>query len=222
MGVMRLNFDPRRRALVAIVLLAVACGSTASAAAPAAPVVTILGDSITAGFGLPAGEALPAQLQLALARRGVTAVVRGAGVSGDTTAGALARTDFSVQGDTAVCVVELGGNDFLQSIPPAETEANLRAIVAKLQRRKITVVLAAGRVPERIAGAYGRDLAAIFPRVARDTKAILSPDLLAGVFDKGALKQGDGLHPSAAGARLVADRLSVAVAKALHGRTRRD
>ena len=191
-----------------------------SAAAPPPPVVTILGDSITAGFGLPAAQSLPAQLQQALARRGVNAVVRGAGVSGDTTAGALARVDFSVQSDTAVCVVELGGNDFLQSIPPAETERNLRAIIARLQHRRIRVVLAGGRVPERIAGAYGRDLGDIFPRVAKDTGAILSPDLLAGVFENAALKQGDGLHPNAAGAQRVAEKLSTAVAKALRAAKR--
>ena len=218
MGVMPPHFDHLRRGFIAAALFAVIGGGSVSGAPSPVPVVTILGDSITAGFGLPAGEALPAQLQLALGRRGVSAVVRGAGVSGDTTAGALARADFSVQSDTAVCVVELGGNDFLQSIPPSETERNLRAIVAKLQRRKITVVLAAGRVPDRVAGAYGRELSGIFPRVAKDTRAILSPDLLAGVFEKSALKQEDGLHPSAAGARLVADRLSVAVAKALGSR----
>ena len=222
MGMVNRSFDPRRRSILCMALSIAVLGSGGAVAAPAAPpVVTILGDSITAGFGLPAAEALPAQLQQALARRGVSAVVRGAGVSGDTTAGALARVDFSVQSDTAVCVVELGGNDFLQSIPPAETERNLRAIVAKLQHRKIAVVLAGGRVPERIAGAYGRDLGAIFPRVAKDTGATLSPDLLAGVFDNAAFKQGDGLHPNAAGARMVADKLSAAVAKALQSRKRR-
>ena len=220
MGMVKPSFDLRRRAALAIVLLVAAPAGAASAAPRAAPVVTILGDSITAGFGLPAAQALPAQLQQALARRGVDAVVRGAGVSGDTTAGALARVDFSVQSDTAVCVVELGGNDFLQSIPPAETERNLRAIITKLKARRIAVVLAGGRVPERIAGAYGRDLGAIFPRVAKDTGATLSPDLLAGVFDNAAFKQGDGLHPNAAGARMVADKLSTAVAKALRSRTR--
>lgn len=218
MGTVNAPFDPLRRAIFATALAAVAIGGSPAVAAPAPPVVTILGDSITAGFGLPAAQALPAQLQLALARRGVAAVVRGAGVSGDTTAGALARVDFSVQPDTAVCVVELGGNDFLQSIPPPETERNLRAIVARLKARRIRVVLAGGRVPESIAGAYGRELGAIFPRVAKATGAVLSPDLLAGVFDNAALKQGDGLHPNANGVTLVADRLAAAVAKALRGR----
>lgn len=204
----------RRSSLVG--LASTAAAASAASAAPSKPkVVTILGDSITAGYGLPAADALPAQLQGALGRLGVTAVVRGAGVSGDTTAGALARVDFSVQSDTAVCVVELGGNDFLQSIPSAETEKNLHEIIDKLRSRRIKVVLANGKVPESIAGAYGRDLAAIFPRVAKATGATLSVDLLAGVFDGNRLKQGDGLHPNAAGARLVAERLAPTVAKAL-------
>ena len=92
---------------------------------PQAQVVTILGDSITAGLGLPAAAALPAQLQAALARLGAPAVVRGAGVSGDTTADGLARLDFSVQADTAVCLVALGGNDLLQGLDPKTTRANL-------------------------------------------------------------------------------------------------
>ena len=199
------------------VLLAVAAVLAGASSRPAAPprVVTILGDSITAGLGLPAAEALPAQLQAALSARGVAAVVRGAGVSGDTTAGALARTDFSVQSDTAVCVIELGGNDFLQSLGPADTERNLRAIIAKLQHRRIAVVLAGGRLPARETGAYGREFAAVFPRVARATHTVLAPDLLDGVLTDRTLRQGDGLHPNAAGVRLLASRLAGPVAQVL-------
>ena len=175
--------------------------------------MTILGDSITAGLGLPAAEALPAQLQAALARLGVRARVRGAGVSGDTTAGALARTDFSVQDDTTVCVIELGGNDFLQAVSPDETERNLRAIIAKLKRRRIKVVLAAARAPAGGLGDYGREFAAVYPRVARATGAAITSDLLAG-FDR-ALRQSDDLHPNVQGVRLLAERMAPTVAKAL-------
>ena len=203
----------RRSLLIAAAAALLADVSGAAAAPP--PVVTVLGDSIAAGLGLPAGQALPAQLQAALAARGVAARVRGAGVSGDTTAGALARTDFSVQADTAVCVVELGANDFLQSLSPAETERNLRAIIAKLQRRRIAVVLAGGRLPERETGAYGREFSAVFPRVARATRVRLTPDLLDGVLTDRTLRQADGLHPNAAGVRLLASRLAPTVARAL-------
>ena len=203
---------------------AVACGGiffagrAGAAATPKLQVVTILGDSITAGLGLPAVDALPAQLQIALGRIGVSAIVRGAGVSGDTTAGALARTDFSVQDDTAVCVVELGGNDFLQGARPAEIESNLRAIIAKLKRRRFGVVLATARAPSGGLGDYGREFAALFPRVGRDTGAALTPNLLAGLGRN--LKQRDDLHPSAAGVRLLAERIAPTVATALRRRRR--
>ena len=205
---------PRRRLVLALAT-ALAAAAPAAAAAPPPPAVTILGDSITAGLGLPAAQALPAQLQAALAARGIAAVVRGAGVSGDTTAGALARTDFSVQADTAVCVIELGGNDFLQSLSPADTERDLRAIVAKLRRRRIAVVLVGGRLPGRTTGAYGREFSAVFPRVAKATGVVFAPDLLRGVMSDPALRQADGLHPDAAGVRLIAARLAPAVARAL-------
>lgn len=206
-----------RRSFALAVVGVLATASPASAAPP--PVVTLLGDSITAGLGLSAAEALPAQLQAALAARGVRAMVRGAGVSGDTTAGALARTDFSVQPDTAVCVIELGGNDFLQSLGPADTERNLRAIIAKLQRRRIAVVLAGGRLPERETGAYGREFSAVFPRVAKATHVLLAPDLLDRLFTDRTLRQADGLHPNSAGVRLLASRLAPFVAQALLRRT---
>jgi acyl-CoA thioesterase-1 len=187
-----------------------------SATAPV--VVTVLGDSITAGLGLPEALALPAQLEAALKRHGVVATVRGAGVSGDTTAGGLARLDFSVQADTRVCVVELGANDFLQAADLGEIERNLTAICTRLKARRIKAVLAGGKLPTRIGGPYGEAFAAIFPRVARKTGATLAPDLLAGLFERADLRQADALHPSGAGVRIVADRLADAVARALKTR----
>jgi acyl-CoA thioesterase-1 len=181
------------------------------------PVVTVFGDSITAGLGLPAAQALPAQLQAALQRAGVAATVRASGVSGDTTASGLARLDFSVQPDTAVCVVALGGNDLLQSIPPEATRANLDRIVKRLKARRIKVIVAGGRAPARTSGAYGRAFNAVFAEVARANAVPLSPDLLAGVIDNPAMKQSDGLHPNAAGAKLIASRLAPAVASAIRG-----
>lgn len=184
-------------------------------AARGAPVVTVLGDSITAGLGLPAAAALPAQLQAALARAGVKAVVRGAGVSGDTTSGGLARVDFSVQGDTTLCVVELGANDYLQSVSVAQTRANLTAIIDRLKARRIKVVLCGGGVARKAAGAYGREFNALFPALAKAEHVGLAPDLLAGVVGVPALVQGDGLHPNAAGVKIVAARLAPVVARAL-------
>lgn len=187
----------------------------AKAAAPAAPVVTILGDSITAGYGLRGADALPAQMEAALKALGVAARVRGAGVSGDTTAGGLARLAFSVQPDTAVCVVALGGNDLLQGIDPAQTRTNLNLIVQRLKGRRIAVVLAGGKAPGRSLGAYGREFDAVFPAVAKANHIPFAPDLLAGVSNRPEMKQADGLHPNAAGARIVAARLAPVVAATL-------
>jgi acyl-CoA thioesterase-1 len=206
------RFVIRRRLLLA---LAASVAAPAWAAAPA-PVVTILGDSITAGLGLPAAAALPVQLGLALSRLGVAASVRGAGVSGDTSADGLARLDFSVQPDTAVCVVALGGNDLLQGVDPRTTRVNLDAIVRRLKARRIGVVLAGQAAPRAVGAGYARDFAAVFTAVAQGEHVPLYPDLLAGVGP--ALRQGDGLHPDAAGVKLIAVGLAPLVARALRAR----
>jgi acyl-CoA thioesterase-1 len=202
-----------RRALIASMTAFLATPAGAGPATP--PVVTILGDSITAGLGLAAAAALPAQLQAALARLGVRATVRGAGVSGDTTSGGLARLDFSVQSDTAVCVVELGANDYFQSVEPRVIQANLEAIVRRLKARRIRVVLGANRAPGAGSGAYGRAFDAAFPKAAKATGALLVSDLLKGVLDQPGLRQADGIHPNAAGVRILAARLAPPVAAAL-------
>lgn len=207
---------PTRRLLLAG--LPFAAASTAMAQPRAAPVVTILGDSITAGYGLPAADALPVQLQAALAQIGVVAKVRGAGVSGDTSAGGLARVDFSVAPDTALCVVALGANDLLQGLDPDQTKANLNAIVKRLQARHIRVVVAGGKAPMHNLGAYGRRFDAMFEAVAAANHAPLAPDLLAGVEDRPEMKQSDGLHPNAAGVKIIAQRLAPVVGRALKGR----
>jgi acyl-CoA thioesterase-1 len=191
-------------------------GALRARAAPrSTPVITVLGDSITAGLGLPAAEALPAQLQAALARLGVTALVRGAGVSGDTTAGGLARLDFSVQPDTTLCVVELGGNDYLQSTPAAETKRNLLAIIARLRARRIRIVVCSAAPPGRSSGAYGAEIAAFFRRLGKTPGVAVTPDLLEAVLDDPAMKQSDGLHPNLKGVRVIAEKLAPVVVRAL-------
>jgi len=205
---------PTRRALIALPLL-VAAGP-ALAARP--KVVTVLGDSITAGYGLPAAAALPAQLQLALRKLGVEAVVRAAGVSGDTTAGGLSRVDFSVRKDTDLAIVALGANDLLQGQDPKRTRANLDGIVRKLQARRIGVVLTGIAAPVEIGGGYARDFNAVFPAVARAHRVPLYPNLLDGVARQRALNQPDGIHPNARGAQIIAARLAPVVAKALAAR----
>ena len=203
----------RRQCLAGLIV-----GFASSVTARTAAVVTILGDSITAGYGLPASAALPARLQVALARIGAAAQVRGAGVSGDTTAGGLARLDFSVQPDTAVCLVALGGNDLLRGIDPAVTRSNLIRIIQRLKVRRIEVVLAGLTAPGVIGLAYAREFDAVFPAVAKAQGVGLYPDLLAGVERNPRLNQRDGIHPNAAGVDVIAARLAPAVARSLKRR----
>jgi acyl-CoA thioesterase-1 len=178
-------------------------------------VITMLGDSITAGYGLPAAAALPNQLHLALAKLGVANVVRAAGVSGDTTAGGLGRVDFSVQKDTDLAIVALGGNDLLQGQDAARTKANLDGIVKKLQARRIGVLIAGIAAPVEVGGGYARDFNAAFTSVGKARDVPVYPDLLAGVGRNTALKQPDGIHPNPKGVLIIAGRLAPVVAKAL-------
>ena len=202
---------PSRRTLFALPLLAVA----GPALAARGKIVTLLGDSITAGFGLPAQDALPVQLHAALNRLGVANIVRGAGVSGETTAGGAARVDFSVQPDTSVVVVELGANDLLQGIDPRVTRANLDKILKRLTARRMGIVLTGIKAPSQIGRGYARDFDAAFADAAKAHRVVFYPDLLAGIWGDPKLKQSDGLHPNAEGVRIIAVRLAPVVAKAL-------
>ncbi len=206
------RFPDRRRFLIGLGLL------TQIAAAPKPPVITVLGDSITAGLGLPARDAMPAQLQAALARRGVPAIVRAAGVSGDTSGGGLARVGFSVAGDTRLCVVALGGNDLLQGVEPAQTKTNLRGVLAKLKARNIGAVLVGVSAPPAIGATYAREFNALYPSLAREFSVPLYANILAGVGGDPALLQKDGIHPNAEGARRIGEALAPVVAKALKAR----
>ena len=208
--------DIKRRS---VLVAALALGAAPALAAARTPVVTILGDSITAGLGLAAADALPARLQAALAKLGAPAIVRGAGVSGDTTAGGLQRLDFSVQADTAVCVVALGGNDLLQGLDTRAMQSNLSKIVERLRQRKIGVVLCGLTAPDAIGRHYAHDYDAVFPAVAKAERVVFYPDLRKGVANQKTLTQGDGLHPNAAGVLIIARSLAPVVARALkmHG-----
>lgn len=190
---------------------------------PAAPalaagkprIVTMLGDSITAGYGLPAAQSLPVQLEAALRKKGLNVKVRGAGVSGDTTQAGLARVDFSVQADTDLCIVALGGNDLLQGLDTGRTRQNLAAILKKLKARHIRAMLAGMRAPTAIGAGYARDFSAIYPALAKQYAVPLYPDLLAGVAGIPRLNQRDGIHPNPEGVRLIVQKLAPAVARAI-------
>ena len=201
----------RRAAVAGLALLPAA----PALAQPKPRIVTVLGDSITAGLGLPRQQALPAMLEAELKRLGKSVRVRGAGVSGDTSAAGLARVDFSVQSDTSVCVVAFGGNDLLQGLDPKRTSSNLDRIIGKLQARRIKVVLAGMAPPPALGRSYARDFSAIFPALARKHGVVLYPNLLAGVGGIPRLNQRDGIHPNAEGVRIIVRGLAPVVARAL-------
>lgn len=199
-----------------------AAGSSAASPSPTgvsdAPekIVTLLGDSITAGYGLPSAEALPVRLEEALRAQGLRVRVRGAGVSGDTTGGGLARVGYSVEDDTDLCIVALGGNDMLQGVDPETVRANLEAIIASLKARDIPVLLAGMRAPPQY-GAYAAEFDRIFVDLARDEDVTAYPFLLDGVALDRRYNQPDGIHPNAEGVRIIAQGLAPVVATALSG-----
>ena len=203
-----------RRAALATGLAAL----PAHALAARGKVVTILGDSITAGLGLPGRDALPNQLHLALEKLGVPNMVRGAGASGETTADGVGRMDFSIRPDTAVVVVALGGNDLLQGFDPKVTRANLDRILTRLKARHMGVVLTGMKAPQELGRGYARDFNAVFADLARAHSVAFYPDLLAGVGRNRALNQPDGIHPNAQGVAIIARGLAPVVAKVLASR----
>jgi acyl-CoA thioesterase-1 len=171
--------------------------------------LVILGDSITAGFGLERSQAYPAVLQRRLDSAGWNFEVVGAGVSGDTSAGGLRRVAWALGAGAEVFMVALGGNDGLRGLPPAETEANLKGILDAVKAKcPMAVCIVAGmQMPPNLGADYVRAFNAVFPRVAAERQALLVPFLLEGVGGVEKLNQPDLIHPTAEGQLLVAENV---------------
>jgi acyl-CoA thioesterase-1 len=205
---------------------AAAVGSSAPAPAtpPAAavPRVVFLGDSLTAGLGLSEAEAYPALVRERLAERGIQVRVVNAGISGDTSAGGLARVDWLLTQKPDLLVVALGANDGLRGQPVAAVEANLREIVRRAQAAGARVLLAGMKMPPNYGPDYTRDFEALYGRLARELDVAYLPFLLEGVAAVPDLNQPDGIHPTAEGqrriARLVADALLPLLADSVGGK----
>ena len=161
--------------------------------------IVVLGDSLSAGFGLAAPDALPAKLERALKQKGIAVAIENAGVSGDTPAGGLARLDWSVGEGTDAVILELGANDALRGSDPKATRVALEAIIQRLKERRIAVLLAGMLAPRNFGPDYVRAFDAIYPELAAAHDLILYPFILEGVAGDRALNQPDGLHPTAAG-----------------------
>ena len=193
---------------IAAVVAAAALVSGAAQPGGARPVkIVALGDSLTAGLGLPGDAAFPARLQRALAQKGVAAEVVNAGVSGDTTADGLARLDWSVPEDTNAVILELGANDALRGLDPAQTRQNLDAILRRLAVRRIPVLFAGMRAPPNLGAEYTKAFDAIYPELTAAHGAIFYPFFLDGVAAERGLNQGDGIHPTAAGVDVIVAKI---------------
>jgi acyl-CoA thioesterase-1 len=175
--------------------------------ATAGSTIVALGDSLTAGFGLPPGQGFAEQLQKALRARGHDVNVIDAGVSGDTSRGALARLDWSVPVDADAVIVELGANDALRGLDPAITRKALSDIVKRLKARGQPVLLAGMRAPPNLGDDYAAEFDAIYPELAAVEKVLLYPFFLDGVAADPTLNLADGIHPSADGIARIVEKI---------------
>ena len=202
------NRRPRIQAWGRLAAFTIACVVLLDpgAGAPAAPrprTIVALGDSLTAGYGLPTAAAFPARLEQALTRRGYAVHIVNAGVSGDTVADGGARLDWSIAEGTDAVIVELGANDALRGLDPAVTRAGLQTILQRLRDQHIAILLAGMRAPPNLGADYAWRFDPIFPELAAQFDAALYPFFLEGVAGKPELNQPDGMHPNSAGVEVI-------------------
>ena len=208
--------------LIAIALLVSACSrepAPASASAPpttselrrdkpvaaSKPRIVFLGDSLTAGLGLPADQSYPMLIGKKLHEKGYDFEIVNAGVSGDTSAGGSRRLDWSLEGDVRALVLALGGNDGLRGLPTDEMKKNLTLVLERAKARNIPVVLAGMEAPPNNGPDYTRAFRQVYTDLAKEYDVRFVPFLLLGVAGNPSLNQGDGIHPNARGAERVAD-----------------
>ena len=200
-----------RRGMIAVALLATFFGGVFSPPASAADgsirTIMAFGDSLTSGYGLPPADAFPVKLEAALRARGHAVRVINAGVAGDTTAGGRARLAWMLADKPDAVILELGANDGLRGLDPAETMANLRAIMEQLKAADLPVLLAGMRAPPNLGRDFGAEFDTIFATVALEYDALFYPFFLEGVAARPTLNQNDGIHPNSAGVAIVVERI---------------
>lgn len=198
--------------------------SSAPAAAAPSPVasrdlhILAFGDSLFAGYGLPGAQGFAPQMQDALRRNGVRAFVTNAGVSGDTSSAGRSRLEWTLDGLKTrpdLVIVELGANDMLRGVSPAQTRANIDAILAALKKRGLKTMVAGMYAAPNLGPAYVRAFNALYPDLARQHGAALYPFVLNGVVGRRELLLPDGVHPNAAGVRRMVTGMLPEVIKAL-------
>ncbi len=199
------------RNLISTVLLLIM--ATAGQAQEKPVKILALGTSLTQGYGLPPGTEFSVQLQAALKRAGINAEVINAGVSGDTSAGGLARLDWSLADKPNVAIIELGSNDMLRGLPPRETEKNLRAILTRLKAAKVKVLLTGMKAQRNLGAEYVKSFDGIYPRLAKEFGVLFYPFMLDGVALNPKLNQADGIHPNPEGVKVMVARILPLVKK---------
>ena len=194
---------------LAAVLVTIACVfSPVFAGATEKPAkIVVLGDSLSAGYGLAGQDAFPSKLGIALKAKGIDAEIINAGVSGDTATGGLDRLGWSVPDSTDAVIVELGANDALRGVNPSVTKKALGEILGKLKARNIPVLLAGMLSPPNMGADYVKEFNAIYPALAQQYGALLYPFFLDGVAAEATLNQRDGMHPNSNGVDIIVQRI---------------
>lgn len=186
--------------------------------------ILFFGDSLTAGYGLGNvnDESFPALIGQKIKEAGLDYKIINAGLSGDTSAGGLARLDYWLSQPVKVFILELGINDILRGIPPSRTYNNLDLIISKVKTRypEVKLALMGMEIPAFIPGAFAAEFRSIFRRLAETHDMVLVPFFLEGVAGLAHLNMKDGLHPSASGYRIIADRVWPAIETLLHKKAR--
>jgi acyl-CoA thioesterase-1 len=201
-----------------LLVQAVAFAVVLAAASPVAARtirLVVLGDSLTAGLGLPPGKAFPDRLQAALRARGLDVDVLNAGVSGDTAADGLARYDWAVPANADALIVELGANDMLRGLEPEATKKALSAILDKAHAARLPTLIAGMRAAPNLGAEYDRAFDAIYPALAKGHDVALYPFFLDGVAGDPKLNQADGMHPTAEGVDAIVERIAPSVERIL-------
>ena len=176
----------------------------------------VLGDSLTAGYGLYADQTFPSRLEVTLRKMRVHIEVLNAGVSGDTTAGGLARIDWVLQSKPTHVILQLGANDMLRGVPPATAKKNLTRIIEKLRHRKVQVLLAGMSARPTLGKNYGREFHEIYHQLASQFELEFYPCFLAGVAAIPSLNLEDGIHPNAKGIQVIVNRILPTVLQFIH------
>ncbi|SCY19280.1 arylesterase [Microvirga guangxiensis] len=191
----------------ALVFTALLAPSSAALAQEKTLKLVALGDSLTAGYGLPEAAAFPVVLEKALKAKGYKVEIANAGVSGDTSSGGLDRLDWSIPDGTDGVIVELGANDMLRGLDPAGTRKNIETIVERLKARNIPVMLAGMYASRNLGEAYIQKFDTIYSDIAKKHDLVLYPFFLDGVAGERSLNLPDGLHPTAKGVEIIVERI---------------